>query len=290
MRRERGIALLTTVLTSAAQANDRPLSMLDEIHVFGSFARGALEPHDVDVDVEFTTDWEFASDMARSMSRGQDPCAPIRHALIGRQRGIQFQFQELRTLTSDGIETTLLWRRGDSLTTALARLHAIEPDSTASRAPRDAMLPAFDGIDQWVPRPAREMLSAWSSAGAITVQRIDLPEARARNTLIRDTITRRWSETSPLRHAAHAALARLEQQGIQAKAVHLHGRDLVRDSDTPYFIGFQWRYANAIHSCLTRWGGVQWLEVPHPTRSGALPALQIDCTDRDALLAQQATW
>jgi hypothetical protein len=290
VKRERGTALLTTVLTAAAQARTRPLSMLDEIHVFGSFARGALEPHDVDVDVELTADEQFTSEAIGSLSLGRDPFTSVRHALIGTRRGVQFRFQELSELHENRIDTTLLWRRGDDLETALARLRAIKPDPEAGRAPRDGMLPAFEGIDRHVPRPVREMLSAWATQSAVTVERVDLPAREAKGEIAREAIERRWGAASVLRRAGHAALAHLEQQRIPAEQVHLHGHDLVVNSDTPYFVGFQWRYANAIHQCLTHWGGVQWLEIPHPTSSGPLVALRIDVIDRDALATQQAMW
>jgi hypothetical protein len=290
VKRERAIDLLTTVLTSAAEADGRPLSMLDEIHVFGSFARGALEPHDVDVAVELTPDKDFISDLAWLLSSGRDPFTPVRHALVGRSRGVQFRFHELAMLREGGIATTLLWRRGDDLGTALGRLNAITPDPAAGRAARDGMLPAFEGIDRHVPRPVREMLSAWSGAGAVRVTRIDLPAAEPGDAQARRVIERRWGESSLLRRAAYAALAHLEKHGIDAGAVHLHGQDVVRDSDTPYFVGFQWRYADTIHQCLTHWGGVQWLEVPHPTRTAAITAVLIEIADRDALTTQQARW
>ena len=152
------------------------------------------------------------------------------------------------------------------------------------------MLPVFEGIDRHVPRPVREMLATWSGAGAISLQRIDLPEAESGDARTRGIIERRWGETSVLRRASHAALAYLEQQGVSAADVHLHGHDLVRDANTPYFIGFQWRYADLVHRCLTHWGGVQWIEIPHPTHSGPLSALRIDVTNRSALTVQQAMW
>lgn len=50
----------------------------------------------------------------------------------------------------------LLWHKGDTLQTALKRLNAIQPDPTARRAPREAMLPEFEGLDQWIPLAFRE--------------------------------------------------------------------------------------------------------------------------------------
>ena len=287
MKRERALDLLTAVLTCAATANGRPLSILDEIHVFGSFARGALEPHDVDLAVELTADDEFASEAAWCLSQGQDPFAPVRHALVGRRRGIEFRFHELGLLHDAGIDTTLLWRRGEDLATALARLNAIKLDTDAGRAPRDAMLSAFEGIDRHVPRPVRETLAAWSNAGAVTVERIDLAAAEASDEVARDVVEQRWGESSALRRAGHAALAHLEQEGVSAADVHLQGGDLVSGSHIRDFIGFQWRYSGAIHRCLTRRRGVQWLEIPHPTKTGPMPAVRIKVTNRDALTEQQ---
>jgi hypothetical protein len=262
--------------------------MLDEVHVFGSFARGALEPHDVDVDLELTLDEQFMREAIESRSYGLEQFTPIRHALVGRQRGIQFRFKELRGLHAKGIETTLLWRRGDDLDTALARLHAIKADPDAGQAPRDGMLSAFEGIDRHVPLPVRETLAGWVGRAAITVERVGLPALEASGEVARDTLSRRWAATSVLRRAGNAALAHLEQQNIPAEQVHLHGHELVRDSDTPYFVGFHWRYARGIHHCLTRRGGSQWLEIPHPTAHGPLVAVRIEVTDRDTLSAQRA--
>lgn len=147
---------------------------------------------------------------------------------------------------------------------------------------------AFEGIDRHVPCPVREMLATWSNAGAVRVERIDLPTAEATDEIAREVVEQRWGEASALRRAGHAALAHLEQQGVSAADVHLHGRDLVNGSDTRYFVGFQWRYAGAIHRSLTRWGGVQWLEIPHPTTVGPLTAVRIEVTNRDVLADQQA--
>jgi hypothetical protein len=264
--------------------------MLDEIHVFGSYARGALDPHDVDLAVELTADEEFSATLAWHLIHGSDPFAAVRHTLIGRRRGIQFRFHELEELHHAGIETTLLWRRGDDLATALARLNAITPDPTAGRAPRDGMLPAFEGIDRWVPRPVREMLAAWNATGAVKVERIMLPDAAATGTMAIYTITRRWGGASPLRRAANAAVAHLQQQGVELNDIHLHGRDIIRQEITPYFVGFQFRYCQHIHAAFTEWGGTQWLEVPHPTAKGPLDALRINLTDPAALAAQDLPW
>lgn len=50
-----------------------------------------------------------------------------------------------------GAEPVLLWKRGDALSDAQARLAAIEPDPGAGRAPRDEMIEQFEGLDRWIP-------------------------------------------------------------------------------------------------------------------------------------------
>jgi hypothetical protein len=150
----------------------------------------------------------------------------------------------------------------------------IAVDETATRAARDGMLPQFEGLDQWVPRHYRECTSAAVQAGAISVQRLELPAAAVADLGVREYISDRWAPTSPLFRAAHAVLAHLEERGVDLAHVHLHGRD-IDQQDTPYFASFRLRYFRALPHCLTDYHGVEWIEVVHPTRTGALPALRI---------------
>jgi hypothetical protein len=157
-------------LERLAGGAEHPVTLVDELYVFGSFARGALEPHDVDLAVEYTGDDEYRGRQIWLMSRSRNPNTDLRAALAGRSRGLQFQFGNLENLHADGIATTLLWRRGDTLKTALDRLAAIKPDPDAGRAPRDEMHPAFAGIDQWVPRAAscaNRLLGAVTREGTV---------------------------------------------------------------------------------------------------------------------------
>ena len=78
-------------------------------------------------------------------------------------------------------------------------------------------------------------------AGAITLQRLPLPDAIVIDPASQDHIARRWASSSPLYRAGHAVLAHLEQRGIDPSRVHLHGRDIAC-ADTPYFAGFELRY------------------------------------------------
>ena len=70
------------------------------------------------------------------------PCRVLRQSLMGRKRGVQFYFS---SQDADVPDITPLWHRGEDLEVAVARLYAIKSDPEAGRAPRDAMLPEFDG-------------------------------------------------------------------------------------------------------------------------------------------------
>jgi hypothetical protein len=179
-------------------------------------------------------------------------------------------------------DSVLLWSEGDDLATALSRLEAIEPDATAGRAARDAMLPAFDGIDHWVPRGVREALHAAVAAGAVSVEQLTLDDQQVGDERAEKHMTRRWSPESPLARAGHAVLAYLESRRVDPASVHLHGRD-VADGDTPYFAGMQWRYWRSVQSCLTEFEGLEWIEIPRPTRTQPLKAIRIVVIDPNKL-------
>ena len=93
MKRERAVDLAKHVLLALDHGRaEWPLSLVTELYVFGSFARGAIEPHDVDIDVEFKIDQRWAEHFAGCLAYGRDPHSPIRRALTGGRRGCQFQF------------------------------------------------------------------------------------------------------------------------------------------------------------------------------------------------------
>jgi predicted nucleotidyltransferase len=145
MKRERAVELAEHLLRNLdAAQNDWPLSLLTTVYVFGSFARGALTPHDLDIDVEYKGDDRWTEHFVASLTSGRDLHSPMRQMLTTGKRGYQFQFEFHERAD---FEMTLLWQRGDSLRTALERLHAIQPNPGAGRAPRDSMLPEFEGID-----------------------------------------------------------------------------------------------------------------------------------------------
>jgi len=106
-----------------------------EVWIFGSYARGALEVGDVDLAVEFDqTKDEAGRWFATLMAGGFDHLGALRRELRGTQRALEIHFNELEDLRKEGFEPWLLWRRGDSLGEAHARLVALAPDASARRA------------------------------------------------------------------------------------------------------------------------------------------------------------
>ncbi|MEV0281315.1 nucleotidyltransferase domain-containing protein [Streptomyces sp. NPDC050610] len=283
MKRERATTLLNDMLDRLEQGG-WPLDLVDEILVFGSYARGALNPSDVDLVVEHRRDDRLVSEFVHALSYGRDPSASMKRALKGNSRGLQIHFGERKTLEAEGFELTLLWTRGEPVDAARTRLAAITPDPEAGRAPRDHMIEAFDGIDRWVPRPVRVDLTDLVDRKAATIRQLQLPDAEPAHPAALETLTR-WSETSPLRRAAAAVLAHLEATARPLDSVYLHGEPVIgsRYSGTTWQtgVGFGWSHHRSILHHLQ--GGVDWFEIIRPTRTQPLHTLHITAQDRSAL-------
>lgn len=286
MKRDRATSLLNDMLNRLEEGG-WPLELVDEILVFGSYARGALNPADVDVVVEHRTDDRLTSEFLHALSYGRDASASMKRALKGNSRGLQIHFRERKTLEAEGFELTTLWTRGEPVAAARTRLAAITPDPAAGRAPRDHMIEAFDGIDRWVPRPVRIVLTDLVDRKAATVRQLQLDDAHPSHPAALEALAR-WSDTSPLRRAAAAVLAHLETDARPLDSVYLHGDPVIgsRYSDTAWHtgVGFGWRHYDSITHHLQQ--GTDWFEVVRPTRTQPLHALHITVQDRSALPRQ----
>jgi hypothetical protein len=280
VNRDRAVDLAEHLLRNLNSSQDEwPVSIISEVYVFGSFSRGALSPKDLDIDLEHERDERWNRHFVAALTSGSDPYTPIRKVLTTGRRGYQFTY-EFRDRAD--FEMTLLWQRGDSLETALARLHAIKADPAAGRALRDSMLPQFEGIDEWIPRPYREALSTAVSSKAILIERKVLSDTSTISSAAAEHIAERWNPASPLYRAALAVAGYWEERGVDIGRCHLHGND-VRDRETPHFAGFNWRYFRSIPWCLTECGGIEWLEVVHPTKTRPLDCLRIVPLDKGKL-------
>jgi hypothetical protein len=109
VQRERAVGLAELVLRNLHDGQqDWPLSLVTEVYLFGSFARGALSPHDLDIDVEHENDDEWCSHFVTSLAYGRDPDALMRQLLATGKRGCQFDFNFREQADS---ELTLTWQR-----------------------------------------------------------------------------------------------------------------------------------------------------------------------------------
>jgi hypothetical protein len=93
VKRERAMLLMEQILRALDEGKtEQPLKLVTGLYVFGSFARGALEPHDVDLDIEFEPDRQWGAHFAQCLAYGRDPHGPMKRALAGGKRGCQLQF------------------------------------------------------------------------------------------------------------------------------------------------------------------------------------------------------
>ncbi|WP_245685142.1 nucleotidyltransferase domain-containing protein [Streptomyces exfoliatus] len=277
--------LVEGMLHRIDDGQDWPLSLVRQIWLFGSFARGAPEPHDVDVAVRFERDEQMTHLIVQSLLSGRgNPYAPLRRALAGTSRGLQLQFDDStrEQLEAEGTKMLPLWQQGDSLTRALAALHAITEDPNAGRAERHDMIAAFEGLDQHIPRPVRADLIEWQQQELITVSRITLPDTPQDSDLLTTPhmrgAFRRWNQDSPLRRAALAGLTHLQSLQVELDDIDLAGQRLPTPrrlaghrSEPRWWINWKWQGHQSIPYRVT--GAAGWLEVVQPTCTRPLNAL-----------------
>ncbi|MFJ8313122.1 nucleotidyltransferase domain-containing protein [Streptomyces sp. NPDC094147] len=249
-----------------------PLSLVDEVYVFGSYVRGALEPNDVDVVVEHGTDKRWLGESLHASINGRDAYVGMRQALRGRTRGISFQFRGRDSLRAEGFDLFLLWRRGEPLSVARDRLTSLKEDRSAGTAPRDHVLTAFQGVESLVPRPARIELFKRHVTGRVRITQLTLRDGYPADEEIAWHVRRRWVETSPLRRVAACALVTLEAEGVDLNSVVLHGKRLFgRGQPERCFVGLGWSGFGHMGRRLDV--GCSWLEVMRPHTTKPMDAL-----------------
>jgi hypothetical protein len=167
---------------------------------------GRLEVGDVDLAVEFERNEGRGRTLVRHLiAGGFDHLGALRRELRGNQCVLQIHFNELDDLRKEGFEPQLLWRRGDSLEEAHARLAALAPDPSAQRAARDTVHPLLADVEKLIPRPARQEFSLLMWAGWLDARLVELPPELAANPVTRRCFADQWSESNPRFRAAHAA-------------------------------------------------------------------------------------
>jgi hypothetical protein len=148
------------------------------------------------------------------MAGGLDHLGALRRELRGNQRALEIHFNELEDVRKEGFEPQMLWRRGDSLEEAHARLAALAPDPGAQRAARDTVHPLLADIEKLIPRPARQEFSLFLWAGWLDAKLVELPREQVANPVTRRRFAEQWAESNPRFRAAHAAASCLEREGV----------------------------------------------------------------------------
>jgi Nucleotidyltransferase domain len=203
------------LLGRVVNGEGRYLPRVREVWIFGSYARGALEVGDVDLAVEFEqTKDEAGRWFATLMAGGFDHLGALRRELRGNQRVLEIHFNELNDLRKEAFEPLLLWRRGDSLEEARARLVALAPDANARRAMRDTVHPLLADVEKLILRPARQEFSLFMWAGWLDATLVELRSRQAANDVTRRRFAEQWSASNPRFRAAHAVASYLEREGI----------------------------------------------------------------------------
>src|SRR4051812_34695455 len=147
MKRERATRILEAMIERLC-ADGRPLELttVTGVDVFGSYAAGALEPGDIDINIEFDRERVLeVLDMAPWDFSGIELTA-IKRALFGGSRSVNVIEHARRSRRRYPFTFTPIWEAGDDRQKAQARLAAITEDPNAGRAPRDHMIPAFEGL------------------------------------------------------------------------------------------------------------------------------------------------
>ena len=160
----------------------------------------------------------------------------VKKALVGGARSVNLIFQARRYPDSYPYAFTVLWNEGDQLALAQDRLHAIVEDPAAGRAPRDHMLPAFEGLERWLPIYLREHICRAVRFGAITVEPVTVADARITDPLIADGLDDRWRPGGAANRVGHALLTHFRDRGIDPGTVHLQGREVGERAS--YYAGF----------------------------------------------------
>lgn len=280
MKRERATQILTGLLHSLDERSGDPVvAMVGKVELFGSYARGAVEPGDVDVNVVYES--QPALEFFGITDILNERChSAIKRALVGNVRKVNMLFlNNFRERVPDA-NPIILWEKGDELEKALGRLHGIAEDPAAGRAPRTHMLPAFEGLDAWLPVYFRQRIIAAVESGTVTVEQVTIPDGQAIDREIDWIIAERWKPGGPLHRAAHAVMAYYHARGLDPHNVHLHGQD-ISDGQARYSAGFSCRYLREVPRQFTDHGVIEHIEILHPTPTKPLLALKITAADAD---------
>jgi hypothetical protein len=204
VKRERATRLLADMITRLEDGG-WPLGLVEEVYVFGSYARGALEPNDVDVVIEHGTDKRWLGESLDASINGRDSYVGMRQALRGRTRGDLLPVPWSQQPVGRGLRVVLALAEGRAFFLARERLTSLTADPEAGPAPRDHMITEFEGLESPVPRPARIELFGRHVKGRISITPLRLMDGELKDPEVARHVRRRWAPGSRPAHGADAA-------------------------------------------------------------------------------------
>jgi hypothetical protein len=185
------------------------------------------------------------------------------------------------------VEPVHIYKRGDDLDQALARLAGIKPDPKAGRAQRDPVDPAIDPVADDLARPTMILLTELITAGLLTVDLVDLPDAEENelaDSRFAAEIGQRWrSPASPLARAARAAGAYLEAAGVDITRAALMPRGVLDGKSARWAVDCRETHLRDLVVYLGYNGVANGLFVLRPERKRPLRALRLTAPDPTAL-------
>jgi predicted nucleotidyltransferase len=166
MDRAEATEKMTAILERVA-VQEPPLDLVEAIYVFGSYARGALEVRDVDLDLEIVAD-DPRVGLMLDTDAGLEP---LLAAVTAGDEAVEFALNRATRFAAEGFDLVKLWGRGQSAAEAVARLEAIPADPAAAAGVPEHMLPALEGLEHLTTRSERALLVDLAAHQAINLSR-----------------------------------------------------------------------------------------------------------------------
>lgn len=217
MKRSEATRRLEELVRRVIDGGNVYLNAVNQISLFGSYVAGAPTPNDVDILVRYSDPTGAIGDEQRDRMFDHRPITtPFEQALRGRQRVLSIHFDNQERLKQQGgFDIRPIWKRGEPLEAAVARLHAISVNPGAGSAPRQYPHPAIEGFEKRTAIEDRRRLVELTGDGTIIARRISIErEAEPASEPLRRRAGGGYSERSPRRRAMRALVARLEQEEI----------------------------------------------------------------------------
>ena len=254
--RDRATRKLRDVLTRLAEG-DPPLDEVRTAWVHGSYARGAPDVGDVDLELQIDETRSPQQQQLDALYRRAHPYTEVLSALgcgagsfvsvnvnpvflddeskIGRPVRRPRESPELvHVVTHQPFDPPpkLLWVRGESGEKSIRRLEKMPVDPKARRFERTTTVPLLDDLSHLVTTDTAFLLAAQLRAGNLAIEPLLLPPGPA-PAPAREALEDRYQPRSPRAAPAAAALAYFVDRGLKVSEILLGKEPVVRHPRGP---------------------------------------------------------